>query len=216
MFRTVCDQNTGGNMLELDHLAVAAETLDAGRAHVEEELGVAMQPGGQHAHFGTHNVLLGLDDGLYLEVIAIDPTAPAPGYPRWFDLDRFAGEPRISNWICRTKSLPDLAEKYPSAGQPVALQRGDLQWSMAVPENGVLPFDGGFPALIEWAGDIHPAQRLNASGCRLQRLTVMHPHVDALRDALSADLCDDRLAFEVGPAGFHAAVSTPHGHRSLS
>ena len=77
-------------MLELDHLAVSGETLEAGRAHVEDALGVTLQPGGQHRHFGTHNLLLGLEDGLYLEVITVDPSAPDPDYPRWFDLDRFA------------------------------------------------------------------------------------------------------------------------------
>lgn len=78
-------------MLELDHLAVAAETLEDGREAVETALGVRLQPGGQHPHFGTHNMLLGLEDGLYLEVISIDPAAPKPGYARWFDLDRFEG-----------------------------------------------------------------------------------------------------------------------------
>ncbi|MEL6648491.1 MAG: VOC family protein, partial [Pseudomonadota bacterium] len=45
-------------MLELDHLAIAAETLEDGREAVEAALGVSLQPGGQHAHFGTHNLLL--------------------------------------------------------------------------------------------------------------------------------------------------------------
>ena len=48
-------------MLKLDHFAVAAETLEAGRAYAEEALGVTLRPGGQHAHFGTHNMLLGFE-----------------------------------------------------------------------------------------------------------------------------------------------------------
>jgi len=41
-------------------------------------LGVPFQPGGRHDVFGTHNALLGLADGLYIEAIAIaiDPDAP--------------------------------------------------------------------------------------------------------------------------------------------
>ena len=65
--------------MRLDHLAVAAESLGVGRAVVEDQLGLRLQDGGRHAHFGTHNLLLGLEDGLYLEVIAVDPDAPAPG-----------------------------------------------------------------------------------------------------------------------------------------
>ncbi len=59
--------------LKLDHLAVACANLDEGVDWVEEQLGVPLQPGGQHARYGTHNKLLGLGDGLYFEVIAIDP-----------------------------------------------------------------------------------------------------------------------------------------------
>ena len=49
-------------MLILDHIAVAATDLGHGTKWVEQALGVPMQPGGQHAHFGTHNTLLGLGD----------------------------------------------------------------------------------------------------------------------------------------------------------
>ena len=51
-------------MLELDHIAVSGATLDDAAEAVEAALGVAMQPGGRHALFSTHNRLLGLDDGL--------------------------------------------------------------------------------------------------------------------------------------------------------
>ena len=148
-----------------DHLAVAGETLEAAVAHVEEALGVKMGPGGQHVHFGTHNRLIGLEDGLYLEAIAIDPDAAPLGYARWFDLDRFAGAPRIGNWICRVDDLEARLRDLPKgAGQPVALTRGDLRWLMAVPEDGILPCDGGFPALIEWQVDKIPGESLPSSG----------------------------------------------------
>lgn len=202
-------------MLELDHLAIAAETLEEGRVHVEEALGVALQAGGQHAHFGTHNVLLGLEDGLYLEVIAVDPSAQPPDYPRWFGLDRFRGEPRITNWICRTNDLAALVERQPDAGQPVALTRGDLRWRMAVPADGVLPFCGAFPALIEWSGAAHPAQRLDASGCRLVRLTIRHPDANALQSMLVAGFSDDRVVIEAGEPAFCAEFDTPAGRRVL-
>ena len=202
-------------MLELDHLAISAETLEEGRAYAEAALGVRLQPGGQHRHFGTHNVLLGLEDGLYLEVITIDPTAPKPAYPRWFDLDRFAGTPRITNWICRTNNLTAAVARHPGAGHPVALERGDLRWQMAVPDTGILPCDGMFPALIEWSGAAHPAQRLTASGCRLTRLTIRHPRAAELQSGIAAELADDRIAFEQGPSGFNAEFATPAGPRVL-
>ena len=77
-------------MLAIDHIAVSAATLEDGSEWVEMALGVPLTGGGKHPHMGTHNRLLSLGD-LYLEVIAVDPAAPKPGYPRWFDLDHFAG-----------------------------------------------------------------------------------------------------------------------------
>lgn len=203
-------------MLRLDHLAVAARDLDEGRAAVEAALGVRLQPGGQHAHFGTHNLLLGLEDGLYLEVIAIDPEAPDPEGARWFDLDRFDAPPSLQTWICRSDDLGGALVRHPQAGDPVALARGDLRWRMAVPRDGRLPFDGVFPALMQWEGDAHPAERLIASGCGLVRLVVRHPQAGRLADMLGPELRDDRVVFETGAAGLRAEISTPGGLRVLA
>lgn len=199
--------------MELDHLAVAAATLEEAVAHVEQALGVQMAPGGKHAAFGTHNYLLGLDEGLYLEAIAIDPQAPDPGRPRWFDLDRFAGPPKLSNWICRVSDLQADLDAFPvDVGQVHDLERGALRWKMAVPESGRLPFDNLFPALIHWQGDLHPAGMLQASGCHLRRLVVFHP--DALTMArLLGQL--DRVVFDTGPVALRAEFDTPHGVRVL-
>ncbi|MHA7850117.1 VOC family protein [Roseovarius sp.] len=202
-------------MLRLDHLAVAARDLEEGRAKVEAALGVRLQPGGQHAHFGTHNLLLGLEDGLYLEVIAIDPEAPAPEGARWFDLDRFDAAPRLQTWICRSDDLGSALVRYPQAGAPVALARGDLRWRMAVPRDGRLAFDGVFPALMQWECDAHPAERLTASGCGLARLVVRHPEAGRLADMLGPDLSDARVVFEIGAPSLRAEISTPGGLRVL-
>ncbi|MTI00674.1 VOC family protein [Roseibium sp. RKSG952] len=197
----------------LDHLAVAGETLEAAAAHVEEALGVKLQEGGKHARFGTYNRLLGLADGLYLEAIAVDPNAPAPEFPRWFDLDRFSGTPRLTNWICRVEDIEaDLVSLSEGAGQPIDLERGALRWRMAVPPSGRLPFDNLFPALIQWQGDLHPAQMLQASGCRLRRLVVFHP--DALDLAkLLGPL--ELVEFDSGPVAMRAEFETPRGMRVL-
>ncbi|MGX0903371.1 catechol 2,3-dioxygenase-like lactoylglutathione lyase family enzyme [Roseovarius sp. MBR-79] len=201
--------------MRLDHLAVAGKSLDEAAAHLEAALGLPLQPGGAHARFGTHNRLLGLEDGLYLEAIAIDPAARAPDCPRWFDLDRLTGPPHLRTWIARVDDLDAALTRHPEAGQPLQLERGDLRWRMAVPASGVLPFDNLFPALIEWQGTAHPAQRLAPSGARLVRLVITHPDVAALRDALSG-LTDRRVVVEPGAPALRAEIATPHGLRVLS
>ncbi|WP_227270550.1 VOC family protein [Roseobacter weihaiensis] len=203
-------------MIAFDHIAVAGETLAAAQAHVEEALAVALQPGGTHDVFFTHNALLGLEDGLYLEAIAINPEAPTPTRPRWFDLDRFSGPARLTNWICRTDDLEQTLAQLPDdLGVPVDLQRGAMRWRMGVPESGILPYDNCAPALIEWRTETHPCDMLNASGVRLRQLVVRHPEVSELHAALSGLLSDDRIRFETGPAGLQAAFATPHGVRVI-
>lgn len=203
-------------MLRFDHIAISAETLADGVAMVEERLGVSLAGGGQHPHMATHNRLLGLGD-LYLEVIAADPGAPRPAWPRWFDLDSFSGPPRLTNWIARCENITAaLAASPDGTGIPVALQRGDYRWQMAVPTDGKLPFSGGFPALIQWQGDLHPARALPESGVRLTRLEIAHPDAPALRAALAGLLEDSRVVIVEGAASaLRASFTTPHGVRVL-
>lgn len=203
--------------LKLDHVAVSGETLAAATRHVQQALGVSLQAGGEHAVFHTHNTLLGVEDGLYLEAIAINPEAPVPDQPRWFDLDRFSGPARLTNWICRCADLEATLAALPEGfGEPVSLQRGDLRWRMAVPADGVLPFDNCAPALIEWEGDAHPAERLAPSGVRLATLTISHPGATVLADMLAPYLSDGRVAFVEGPARLSAVFDVNGTQRPLA
>lgn len=203
-------------MLRFDHIAVSALDLAEGVAAVEAALGVTLAGGGQHSHMATHNRLLGLGD-LYLEVIAADPSAQAPTWPRWFDLDNFQGNPRLTNWVACCDSISAAVAASPAGvGVPVALQRGDYRWQMAVPADGKLPFDGCFPALIEWGGTLHPARALPESGVRLERLEIAHPQAAALHAALASLFADPRVIIVPGAEkAMRASFSTPHGRRVL-
>lgn len=202
-------------MLRLDHLAVTAERLEDGVAAVEAVLGVTLTGGGRHPQMATHNRLLGLGD-IYLEVIAPDPAAPSPEWPRWFDMDRFSGPPRLTNWIVASDDIAaDLALAPPGTGIPVALSRGDYRWQMAVPEDGRLPFDNAHPALIQWHGLLHPARALPDAGVRLTRLEVAHPDAAGLSRAL-ARFSDPRVVIVPGAEkALRATFTTPHGIRRL-
>jgi hypothetical protein len=203
-------------MLRIDHLAVVAERLEDGVAAVETLLGVPMAGGGKHPLMGTHNRLLSLGD-LYLEVIAADPDAPHPGRPRWFDMDRFHGTPRLTNWIAACDDLAaEVALGPEGIGEPISLSRGDYRWQMAVPPDGRLPFDGAFPALIRWEGTAHPAPALPDHGLRLTRLEIGHPAAQDLTAALKGRLVDARV--KIIPADrvtLRATIDTPTGSRVL-
>jgi hypothetical protein len=199
-------------MTSLDHIAVSAATLEAGLAHVEAALGHCLGAGGRHAAMGTHNRLSGLG-AEYLEVIAIDPDAPPPGRARWFNLDRRTGPARLSNWVVRVADLDAALASRPEAGRAVSVARGAYRWRMAVPDDGALPFDGCFPALIEW--ESAPPQ-FAETGLRLDRLTLRHPAAARLSAALDGLLDDPRIVVETGTAGLEARIHTPAGPRRLT
>jgi len=203
-------------MLAFDHIAMSSVDLAEGVAAVEAALGLRLSGGGEHPLMATHNRLMGLGD-LYLEVIAPNPAAIRPNWPRWFDLDNFLGQTRLTNWVASSKNLTaDLALCPNGTGVPMSLQRGDYRWQMAVPADGKLPFDGAFPALIEWQGTLHPAQALPDSGARLTRLEIAHPKAEALQSALSPLFHDPRVVILQGPAkAMRATFTTPHGIRVL-
>lgn len=204
-------------MLTLDHIAVSVEALGAGTTDVETALGQPLLPGGEHPDMGTHNRLLSFGPEEYFELIAINPEAPGPDQPRWFNLDNFSGATRVTNWICRCPDIEAAIAAAPDGiGVPWQLQRADLRWTMAVPRDGKLPFDGLFPALIQWHGDAHPAPRLQDTGVRLKALRLHSPDADALRAALSPLLRDARVTVLVAQTPLiEAVLSTPKGDVTL-
>lgn len=191
--------------LALDHIVICASDLPSGVAWVEAALGMPLGPGGAHARMGTHNRLLRLGDA-YLEVIAIDPAAPPPERPRWFDLDRFSGPPRLAHWVL---GCQDIHRRSPL---PVLdLARGNLRWQISVAEDGQLEQDGCLPSLIEWQG-AGPLAALPDTGAKLIQLQLIHPRPVALPQGLD----DPRIQWLAGPRPrIRAQIQTPHGPRWL-
>jgi hypothetical protein len=164
--------------IALDHLVVAARTLDEGARWIEGRLGVAPAGGGKHAVMGTHNRLLSLGPEAYLELIAIDPEAPPPGRPRWFSLDteemaaRLAQGPTLIHWVARTDDIHRDIAALGHAVEVLRMHRGDFRWRIGVPRDGALFEDGTRPTLIQWEGEERPPSVLPDVGLRLQQLLL--------------------------------------------
>lgn len=218
-FGAIMQKAFANPLLTLDHIAVAARSLDEGLAHVEAALGVAMPAGGEHREMGTHNHLLRLGDGLFLEVIAINPAAPSPPRARWFDLDRFGdAAPRLATWIVRTDDLgAALAGAPDSAGAAIPVSRGELTWHISVPQDGSMPFDGAYPTTIEWQPGPHPASHMPDLGFSLLGLKIEHPDAVVVNEHLGSAFDDARVDIEAGPQiRLTARIATPQGVRILT
>lgn len=204
----------------IDHLAITAPTLQVGSDALYAQLGVRPQAGGQHARMGTHNLLLRLGDALYLEVIAVDPDAPAPARPRWFGLDTLAPDapPRLACWVARTDDMAATAAAVP-LGEVLSMSRGALDWRITVPADGSLPLGGAAPALIQWDTAAHPAATLPDQGCTLTALELQHPEPARVQSVLDClGLAEPGVALTLRSApkpGLLAQVRTPAGLRTL-
>jgi len=201
-------------MATIDHLVYAVSDLDAGIDALEAALGVRAAFGGRHEWWGTHNALADLGGGRYLEIIAPDPTQPAPDGPRPFGLDSITG-PTLVAWAAATDDI-DAAVAAARAqghdpGSPIARSRARpdgtrLDWRLTPhdPADGVLPF------LIEWGVTVHPSTT-SPGGLALVTLTIETPDVAAVTAALAALDIEDEV--EVAPADRAALVATIHGPR---
>ena len=203
---------------KFDHIAVSAENLKDGVEYVEECLGVRIPYGGAHPIMGTHNHLMRLSNDTFLEIIAIDPDAALPERPRWFNLDNFSGDPRLTVWVLGTTDLTEALQSLPlSIGRKTRITRGDLEWHISVPEDGSLPYDGAFPVLIEWpSARVHPASNMADLGCRLDALEITHPEGAYIGDTLSEHFVGDTVTISTGPmVKMEAAIQTPNGIRHI-
>ncbi len=209
---------------ELDHIVVAAKTLDEGRAWARETLGVDAVGGGKHDGLATHNTLLKLNGNRYLEIIAIDPDAGAPTFPRWFGLDtaevrELVGHgPRLVAWVARTSGAYDAVEQLaaaPNYGAKIVrpATRADFRWRFAFTPGGERINGGVLPHLIQWDSPVHPCERLPASGVSLIALALGAPEPEATAALLESFAFSDELvqvAQSVSPQ-LVAMLNTPLG-----
>lgn len=221
---------------QIDHLVVAAASLEEGVAWCETALGVTPGPGGEHALFGTHNRLLKLHSDTvppaYLEIIAINPQAQptrAADLRRWFDLDDPALRlrlnehgPQLVHWVARVPAIDTSV----AALQALGIDRGPvltasrptphglLQWRISVRDDGQRLFDGALPTLIEW-GENHPALTMPDSGLTLTAFEVSHPRAHELRQALLA-VGLEGIPVSDEPPTLVAQLQTPKGRVMLA
>ncbi len=206
---------------ELDHLVFACADLDVGAAWLGERLGVDLLPGGRHALMGTHNRLLRLGAGIYLEMIAVDPDAPAPARPRWYGLDdpdmkaRLAQSPALVTWAVRTDKIVEAVTRVPEVGEVHAVTRGALSWRITIPDDGKLQFGGLLPTVLQW-DSAHPVDTMPDSGCALVELSLSHPMSAGLVPMFRALRISGPVDLKPGPKEVIARIHTPRGEVALS
>ena len=223
---------------QIDHLVVAAHSLQQGVEWCEATLGITPAAGGEHEKYGTHNRLFKIATPAfpvaYFEIIAINPAAVIPKrqqVTRWFDMDdpvlqkTIAQEPRLVHFVSSTDDIKAARHLWRTQGiergQIVHASRksskGMLHWQITVRDDGERLFNGCLPTLIQWGKPdapeplrLHPRNSLPRSGVSLQGLAVSHPSAAKLQTAMdSVGLTGVQVSS--GAANLVATLQTPKG-----
>jgi hypothetical protein len=203
----------------VDHLVYAVPDLDQGIEALKARLGVRAAPGGKHLEEGTRNALIALGPDSYIEVLAPDPSQPAPARPLWLGLEGLS-QPRLTGWAVKASELEDVRDRVRASGVrlgPVVAgnrKRPDgtlLSWEFTDPH--ILVAEGLVPFLIDWGASKHPAASA-PGGVSLLALRGEHPHPAGVRALLKG--LDVRLPVTKGPrATLIAGLETPKGFVEL-
>jgi hypothetical protein len=223
---------------QIDHLVVAAHTLQQGVEWCEATLGITPAAGGEHEKYGTHNRLFKIATPAfpvaYLEIIAINPDAVIEKKPpptRWFDLDNqqlqseLVKSPRLIHFVANTSNIQDARHAWKAQGidrGPVIhasrkTPKGLLQWQITVRLDGERLFDGTLPTLIQWGKpeavdpmNLHPRNHLPRSGVSLKSLDISHPSASKIQAAYDA-ISLGHIAVSEGSPNILATLQTPKG-----
>ena len=183
----------------IDHLIYASADLKRGMDEIESLLGVRPVIGGRHPQYGTHNALLSLGGGVYLEVIARDPELPAPDRGALVDLPQ-GSESTLLTWVQRSADIEQAAAAAQDAGVGIGNvgsgsrtrpDGAEIKWQLTDPY--ALPMGGAVPFLIHWGETSHPSTVIPEGG-RLVELVIEHPESESVRSALSTIGADVTVA----------------------
>ncbi len=204
----------------LDHLVYGAPDLSQAVDDIEMRAGVRAAPGGRHAGGLTHNALLSLGEGSYLEIIAPVPGVEIATATLPFGLDTLTSL-RLVAWAVSVDDLEAMVKSARSKGydpgQIISSGRDlpdgtHLGWKLAVRPQPA--GDGIIPFLIQWVSEPHPSATA-PGGCGLVSLRGEHPEPDSVREMLRALAVD--LPVGEGPAPrLVATLDTPKGRVELS
>ena len=204
----------------LDHIVYAVPDLERGVNDIERQVRVRPVSGGTHAGGLTHNALLSLGAGSYLEIIAPVHGSEAPTGALPFGLETLT-EPRLVTWAVAVDDIERRIEAARLAGyDPGERMAGGrdlpdgsrLTWQLAVRAEPA--GDGIVPFLIHWLSEPHPSGTA-PEGCQFVALRAEHPKPESALRVLRA-LAVELDVNEGAAPRLIATLETPSGRVELS
>ncbi|HTJ45275.1 MAG TPA: VOC family protein, partial [Kofleriaceae bacterium] len=188
----------------LDHLILAAASLDEGVAFVRERFGVSPKLGMRNPAAGTDHARVALGPRRYLEILA-----PAPGNelsPTLEPIRRLAA-PSLYSWAIATDAGPGPRADWLGDARSDVPGGSFVRWrNLAV----TIALGAAAPAFIHWSdGAPHPADDAPPAG-RVIALRLAHPDPAAAAAALAKAGFTAELARADAPS-FSVEIETRAG-----
>lgn len=162
---------------QIDHILLGIDDLDRGVKAFEEATGVKPVYGGKHPR-GTHNALVSLGDGTYVEIIAVQKGAMPP--------EDFAGLAQLHTltpigWAVSSQDSAQLRSRLEAAGMAVT---DPAPGSRITPAGKTLSWQtfnlkDNFeeaPFFIVWSAQTAHPSTTSPGGCKLQQWRIAGPH----------------------------------------
>ncbi len=202
---------------KIDHIVYAVSNLDYAVAAFEKLTGITPIFGGYHTTEGTKTALINLQDGMYLEFIAIDTTNLAITQNRWMGIDVLTKN-QVTRFAIKSNDLEKDSIILKTYNSDMGKKKGGsrhtatgelLQWELvmplAYPEVEIIPF------ALDWsASEVHPHTMLPDMKCLLIDLQATHPTPEKITPFLKQLDCDLRIE-KKDFISLQLTLNTPNG-----
>ena len=203
-------------MRRIDHIVYAVPNLHEAVETFNARLGVTAHIGGRHLNRGTHNALVNLGKGAYLELIAVDHDNHNFVGNRWMGID-LLDKARVVRWSMRSEDINRdarwLRMKAPNLstiveGSRLTTDGDELAWKMTLP--GSSPMVEIIPFFTDWSeSSFHPCDRL-VEEVELLSISITGSRVRDL-EFFQADLNFPLKLVEAQEARIRIEIKTPSG-----
>ncbi len=190
---------------QIDHIVLAVPNLEQATRDFKDKYNLELVYGGKHESFGTHNALLNLGNGCYLEVLAPDLDNTTYQGKRWMGAD-LSQKPVVCRWALKsndlTKDQKALQKINPEYGSIIegSRQKTDgstLRWQMIRPLSS--PLVDIAPFMVDWKdSDSHPTDSLPEE-CQLVSIEFADPKVEQMQGLFNELGLDDLVHSEDEP-----------------
>ena len=197
--------------MQIDHVLLGIHDLDQGVADFEALTGVRPVYGGKHPG-GTHNALVSLGAGVYLEIIAIQPGAADTGENS--DLKGLRSLEPVG-WAVSTSDTDaaraqleafGFATSDPEPGSRITPARTTLSWKTFALHDEFR----GAPFFITWSAESPHPSTTSPSGCTLQHWRIASPAADTLAQLRTALGLKFQVEGDINPS-FRVSIHCPKG-----